>query len=107
MSVPVFREQDNGRTVNSAVGGRFCVELVENGTTGYVWSRPEFDEKVLALESDESVPAASGAVGAGGVRRFVFLTKAAGRASVRLANRRPWEADAVPAARFELTVVGS
>jgi len=105
--VPVFREQDSGRTVEEAVGGRFCVELVENGTTGYVWSRPEFDGKLLALESDESVPAAGGTVGAGGVRRFVFRIKAAGRATVRLAYRRPWETGVNPASRFELTVVGS
>jgi inhibitor of cysteine peptidase len=107
MPLPVFREADNGRTVNEEIGGRFCVELVENGTTGYTWSRPEFDETRLLLESDESVPAPGGAIGAGGVRRFVFQTKAAGLATVRLAYRRPWETDTAPAARFELTIVGS
>jgi inhibitor of cysteine peptidase len=106
MAVPVFHEQDNGRTVDEKVGGRFCVELAENGTTGYTWSRPEFDGALLALESDETVPPSSSAPGAGGLRRFVFQVRSAGRTQVRLAYRRPWEADS-PAARFELTVVGS
>jgi len=106
MPVPVFREQDSGRTVDEKIGERFCVELAENGTTGYTWSRPEFDETLLALASDDTVAPTSGAVGAGGVRRFVFQTRAAGRTQVRLAYRRPWEADS-PAARFELTIVAS
>lgn len=106
MAVPVFREHDSGRTVDEKVGGRFCVELAENGTTGYTWSRPEFKGTVLALESDDTVPPASSAVGAGGLRRFVFQVRSAGRTQVRLAYRRPWEADS-PASRFELTVVGS
>jgi len=90
-----------------AVGARFSIELDENPTTGYRWSAPAFDEKYLVLEADEYAPAAGAAIGGGGVRRFVFAVKSAGRTAIRLENKRPWERDAAPEATFEMTVVGT
>jgi inhibitor of cysteine peptidase len=100
-----YGAKDAGKTVTVAVGARFSVELEENPTTGYKWSSPEFDAKVLALTGDEYAPAEGAAIGGGGKRTFGFVARAAGRAAIRLAYRRPWERDVVPEASFDMTVV--
>jgi inhibitor of cysteine peptidase len=99
-----YGAKDAGKTVTVAVGARFSVELEENPTTGYTWSSPEFDEKVLAPAGDRYTPA-GGAIGGGGSHVFEFVARAAGRTAIRLAYRRSWERGVPPEASFELTVV--
>jgi inhibitor of cysteine peptidase len=99
-----YGAKDAGRTVTLAVGTRFIVELEENATTGYTWSSPEFDEKIVALTGDEPTRVGS-AIGAGGTRKFEFATRAPGKTTIRLGLRQPWMPNAAPEATFELSVV--
>jgi inhibitor of cysteine peptidase len=103
----VFQARDNGKTVSVPIGQRFRIELEENPTTGYKWTVPEFDQTCLALEMDEYTPAKTSGIGGGGIRQFVFAIKSACRVTLRMVNKRPWETDGEPAARFEITIVGS
>jgi inhibitor of cysteine peptidase len=100
-----YGARESGRTVTVAAGSRFFVELEENPTTGYQWSDPEFDEKILALAGDEYTPAEGAAIGGGGMRKLEFAARAAGRTAIRLAYRQPWDRDVAPEKTFELTVV--
>jgi predicted secreted protein len=102
-----FRESDRGKTVSIAVGTRLCIELQENPTTGYGWGQLDFDKERLGLESDAYTPAGGTGVGGGGSHRFVFRAKARGATTIRFEYTRPWDHDAAPVRRFELTVVVS
>jgi inhibitor of cysteine peptidase len=104
MLAVTYGVKDAGKSVTVAVGTHFTIELEENPTTGYKWSSPEFDEKILALTADQYTPAEGAAVGGGGTRKFRFVARSAGRTTIRLAYKRPWERDVAPEARFELTV---
>ena len=97
-------DSDRGRTITVALHEELCLELPENATTGYTWSAPTFDHHVLAQLQDETVAASSGAIGAGGSRRFTFRAIAIGRTAVQLSYRRPWERNAAPAKTYEITV---
>ena len=103
----IFREQDNGRTVEVPVGEQFSLELNENPTTGFRWSQPQIDGNGVALQSDNLIPTAAAGVGSGGVRRFVFDVTSATTATVRLVHQRSWQADRSVAAPFELTIRGT
>jgi inhibitor of cysteine peptidase len=100
-----YGPKDAGKSVTLSAGARFFIELEENPTTGYKWSSPEFDEKVLALSSDEYTPAEGAAIGGGGMRKFEFVARTAGRTVIRLGYRQPWMPNAPPEATFELTAV--
>jgi inhibitor of cysteine peptidase len=102
-----FTESDNGKTVSIVVSARLSVELQENPTTGYKWGRPDFDAKLLSLESDSYASAAGTGIGGGGSHRFLFLAKACGKTTIRFEYKRPWERDVAPESRLELTVVVS
>ena len=102
-----FTESDSGKTVSIVVGARFTVELQENPTTGYKWARPDFDAKLLSLESDAYVLAEGTGIGGGGSHSFLFLAKACGETTIRFEYKRPWERGVAPESRFELTVVVS
>src|SRR5215471_12175647 len=52
----VFKAEDNGRVANVPVGRRFGIRLEDTATTGYKWSKPEFDSSCLRLGSDEYTP---------------------------------------------------
>ena len=104
---PTFREADRGSTVQVVVGVTFCVELSENPTTGYRWSQPDLDGTRLAALSDAFAPTAGSGAGGGGTRRFFFIVKSAGKTTMHFAYRRPWQAGAEPAERFDVTVIGS
>jgi inhibitor of cysteine peptidase len=101
-----FKEQDNGTTADLPIDSSFAVELSENPTTGHRWSDPEIDGGSVVTDSDDFEPASSGAAGAGGVRRFGFRVKSAGRTVIRLAYKRKWEAANDAARRFDITITG-
>jgi inhibitor of cysteine peptidase len=100
----VFQEKDNGQLAQVPRGSTITVELPENPTTGYKWTRPVFDEVFLVLERDQFLPAEQAAIGAGGIRQFVFRAKSAGHTVVRLLNKRPWQSDEQAATTFTLPI---
>jgi inhibitor of cysteine peptidase len=103
----IFQAEDNGRVANVPVGRRFRIRLEENPTTGYKWSKPDFDASCLRLESDEYTPYKEAGIGGGGVREFEFTATAECRTTIHLVNKRPWETSVAPTATFEITVVGT
>ncbi len=107
MTPLTLRQADSGRTVSLAVGATLIIELAENATTGHRWTAPEFDAGVLALVSSDMTPAASGALGAGGVRQFEFSGKTSGTSAIRSDYRRASDTASAPAAHFEVTVTVS
>ena len=104
MSALIFREQDNGQSARVSLGATIEVALKENPTTGYKWSRPLFEERLLALESDEFVREKQAGVGGGGIRRFVFSAREKGATSIHLKHQRPWQNEEQAVATFELRV---
>jgi len=101
----LFEAKDNGAVASVEVGERFRLRLEENPTTGYKWSKPDFDTACLQLLSDEYKPHQGAAIGGGGVREFEFAPTGPCRTTIRLTNRRPWETNVAPAATFEMTIV--
>jgi len=71
-----LRKDDNGRTVSVAVGTRFRIELEENRTAGYAWSRPEFDEKgtVTGYVKDSDGKYVTSRLGEGTLRQIASTT---------------------------------
>ena len=98
--VELGRDQ-SGTTVRLEVGEELAVRLPENRTTGYRWETVASDDAVVAPGGDDYEVAGTGH-GGGGSHRFRFRAVGAGRATVALALRRPWETAA--ADRFEVAV---
>jgi inhibitor of cysteine peptidase len=102
----VFQFSDNGSTKKIRIGHRFIIRLDENPSTGFTWSKPEFDSNCLRLASDDYLPQPGPRVGAGGIHKFEFTVMAACRTTIVAAYRRPWES--VPPSRtFKLGIVGT
>jgi len=81
---------------NWTTGHCFVMELEENATTGYSWSKPTFDDAVVKLEKDEFIPPTHGLCGAPGRHVFVFRGIGPGTANIRTAYCRPWEKNVKP-----------
>jgi inhibitor of cysteine peptidase len=99
-----FGERNNGGAVEVARGSTFKIQLPENPTTGYQWSRPAFDGAFLALATNDFVPSQDGRSGSGGMREYVLRAKGAGQTTFRVASQRPWDTSSAPAAVFELLI---
>jgi predicted secreted protein len=100
----IFGEENNGAVVEVLRGSTVKIQLPENPTTGYQWSRPAFDGAFLALATNQFVPPQDARPGAGGTRQFVLRTKGAGQTTFRVASQRPSDINAGPAAVFELLI---
>ena len=97
-------EQDNGKTVEIKAESRIAIDLKENPTTGYKWTHPVFDEKVLTFVSSEFRSGQGSGIGGGGIRQFVFIAKSQGKTSVELVNKRSWEKAEAATAKFRMTI---
>ncbi len=104
MSASAFRDQDNGKSARISVGATFEIVLKENPTTGYKWTGPVFDARLLGLEADEFQREDHVGVGGGGTRRFIFSGRAKGETSIHLGYKRSWENDENTASTFKLKV---
>jgi inhibitor of cysteine peptidase len=99
-----FDEESNGKLIEVPRGSTFEIQLPENPTTGYQWSRPSFDGAFLALATNEFLPPEDARPGSGGTRQFVLRAKGAGQTTFRVTSQRPWGTNAAPAAVFELLI---
>ncbi len=98
----VFREDNNGSTVELSTGDTFQVKLNENPTTGYQWTLETTGG--LEIMSDNYLPPAPGLVGAGGIHEWDIKATASGTQQVTGVYSRSWENLTGSEQRFVLTV---
>ena len=101
-------DADDGKTVTVTKGQNILVKLSANPSTGYQWVVAATNRTFGYPASDRFVATSGGAVGSGGIQRFMWKTSSAldilGTHSVRLEYKRPWENNVAPAKTFSFTV---
>jgi inhibitor of cysteine peptidase len=99
-------EDDNGKTIQVALGQSFTIRLGSNPTSGYRWTLPSVD-RTLGYPK-ESYKASGEQKGSGGEQRFTWSTKSPlnleGTYTISLIYQRPWAETAPPEKRFSVTV---
>jgi predicted secreted protein len=92
--------------VDLRAGDEHVVRLAQLGAAGYSWTpEVEGDASVASVEASGTSAPAGGATGASGEQAFTIRALGPGRARVRFAQRRPWEAaDQPPAAEHIVDV---
>ena len=92
----------NGKEIKLKSGDKLIVRLAGNATTGFRWAivcKP----KALKLIKSTYVTSPPGRIGQGGTFS-VRLRAIAGRGTLKLACRRPWEKGKAPAQSFSIKV---
>lgn len=100
------------QTRQLAVGETLDIELEGNPSTGYTWELVQTGEPVLRQEAPPPVPSPAAdantppVVGAAQPMRWRFVGAQAGKTTLHLVYRRPWEKDEAPVreARYEVEV---
>jgi inhibitor of cysteine peptidase len=111
----VISAVDAGKTRQANVGQVIAIDLTGNPTTGYGWVVDTIDGQavrqanpVIFHETKKDIPPAQAGerkvVGAGGTFHVTFQAVKEGKATVKLAYRRPWEKDKDPAKAFTVTI---
>lgn len=96
----------DGTTVELAQGTQLVVELEGNPSTGFDWKVAGSLPAQLTAKSDSfEETAATGVVGAGGLRVFVYTAATTGAGVLDLEYVRAWEKGVPPQRTFRLTVV--
>ncbi len=89
---PILTRDDNGKSVEVRVGGKFIVRLDESPTTGYTWA-VKSDGGLLMLEASDYSPAFPDRIGGGGTRTFHFLARKSGATKLVIKLLRDWEGE--------------
>ena len=97
---------DDGRQVELKEGQTLVVSLESNPSTGYRWEVDEVDETILQQTGKTEFKSESHLIGAPAQQIMRFEAVAAGRTSLRLVYRRPWEKTIEPVKVFSLQVQG-
>ncbi|MEZ5960978.1 MAG: protease inhibitor I42 family protein [Hyphomonadaceae bacterium] len=101
--------EQNGQTVNVAVGRRFAIELVGVPTAGYVWEPSQVPAFVTrageASGNTTQAQSQPGFVGGNHWEVTMFSATAAGAGEIVMEQRRPWETDEPANATFRVTIV--
>ena len=100
----VFNERAHGSEILLERGRTFQIRLEENRTAGFKWQIAAGAAPVCALVDDAYEPPRASVLGRAGVHTWTYRVEQAGRATVELALRRPWDSDAPPAKSFCITV---
>ena len=97
----------SGKEVTLAAGGTLTVTLESNITTGYSWNETANigDKLVLQQTGHRYEPPATPALGAGGKEVWTINALKAGKSTISMEYRRPFEPGVAPAKTFTLTVV--
>jgi inhibitor of cysteine peptidase len=98
---------DTGKTIKAAAGDIVTITLKANPTTGFIWppvKQPK--DSPLEFKSRKYATAATARpmVGQGGKTTFTYRVAKAGKATIALAYRRPWEKNKKPARTFTVTI---
>ena len=98
--------EDAGKQVTLATGQTLEVTLSSNPTTGYSWQIADAADGVLEAVGDPAYVQDPGPalVGKGGAETFTFTAAKAGRGTLMMEYRRPWETTSTPEQVFEVPV---
>jgi inhibitor of cysteine peptidase len=89
--------------ITTKVGERFQIDVQSVPTAGYLWEAEVPKGKARLLE--HVMPKADAStIGGGGMERFVFEAKARGEFTIRLINKRPWEAEPLSTQDYRVVV---
>jgi predicted secreted protein len=105
---PVVTLAQHDRTIRLARGETLTLRLESNGTTGYQWeiaSLPSNLRRISDSYDASTQKRVSAVAGAGGNQVFVLKGAAAGRGTLRLVYRQPWNRKDPPDRSFRLVVV--
>ena len=81
-----------------APGETFEIRLAANPSTGFAWELgAPLDGSIVRSIANAYEPKVGDRVGAGGISVWKFEGVAAGRATIVLVYRRPWEPEVAPA----------
>lgn len=97
----------DGKKIAAAAGQLVVIKLAGNATTGYLWGQPDLQGASLkAVGKTEYLasPAPRGMVGTGGHAYVLLEAAAAGKTTVTLAYKRPWETQANRTFRLQVEV---
>jgi inhibitor of cysteine peptidase len=101
--------EQNGQTVNVAIGQRFAVELVGVPTAGYIWAPAQVPAFLTRAgeATGNTVPAQSqpGYTGGNHWEVTMFAATQAGTGELVFEQRRPWESDEPASDTFRVTIV--
>ncbi len=97
----------SGKDITMTAGGTLIVTLESNITTGYSWNENANigDNTVIQQTDHKYQPPATPIPGAGGKEVWTFKTLKAGKSTISMEYRRPFEPNTAPAKTFTLTVV--
>ncbi|MBI5305912.1 MAG: DUF333 domain-containing protein [Chloroflexi bacterium] len=96
---------DNGKTIKIAQGVTIEVVLEGNpGSTGYLWGLESGNDVVLKPQGDFKFSSASNMPGAGGKFSFKFTAASVGTATLKFANKQPWNLNDPKAETFTVTI---
>lgn len=103
-----FREPKGNVVADAAPGDEIEVELVENGTTGFLWYA-DYDAKLCKVEIDHEGPKAdkAGLAGAPGEAEVEIEPLSNGPIAVVLEYKRAWEKGVKPAKRVCVLLNGA
>ncbi len=97
----------SGKEITLAASGMLIVTLESNITTGYSWNENANigDKTVMQQTEHKYQPPATPIPGAGGKEVWTFKALQAGKSTISMEYRRPFEPNTAPAKTFTLTVV--
>ena len=97
----------SGKEVTLVAGGILTATLESNITTGYSWNEnANIDDKTVLQQTDHKYQSPTTPMpGAGGKEIWNFKALKAGKSTMSMEYRRPFEPNAAPAKTFTLTVV--
>jgi predicted secreted protein len=103
MSVVTLDLDGATNTAEARVGDIVVISVVENPTTGFLWHQVNPLPTGVVERETEFSPGGP-AVGAGGVRRFLFSSDRIARAELDFHLSRPWQPDKIMQKKSALVV---
>lgn len=89
----MLTDSDNGKSISIKSNENIEVTLKDYGDGGYQFAEPQYDKKILQLQSTKNIPATSGAAGDFGEDQWSFKATNNGETTLKMEIYRPWEAD--------------
>ncbi len=103
----IISKESDGKTIALAQGKAAIIALKGNPTTGYLWSVASVEGKAVAQDGDVQYVADKvkpGIVGSGGRFQARFVAKEAGKTTIVMHYKRPFEKDKPPVETFKVTI---